>query len=90
MYFCLNKIFSKNHKQLTSIYIDGRKLPIKIKEEGLNPEYSGNNDLFMNEFKKVEFTPPEKAIKELYFWYKDSSNIVLNENMSNSTNQNNQ
>lgn len=70
--------------------IDGRKLPIKIKEEGLNPEYSGNNDLFMNEFKKVEFTPPEKAIKELYLWYKDSSNIVLNENMFNSTNQSNQ
>ena len=61
--------------------IDGRKLPIKIKEEGLNPEYSGNNDLFMNEFKKVEFTPPEKAINELYSWYKDSSNMHFNSSM---------
>ena len=35
--------------------IDGRKLPIKIKEEGLNSEYSGDNKLFMNEFKEMKF-----------------------------------
>ena len=69
--------------------IDRRKLPINVKEDGLNSEYSGNNDLFMNEFKKVEFTPPEKAINELYLWYKDSSKILFNSSMFNSTNRSN-
>ena len=61
--------------------IDGKKMPIMIKEDGLNPEYSGDNKLFMNELQKVEFTPPEKAISELYHWYKDSSSIVFNTSM---------
>ena len=65
--------------------IDGRKLPIKIKEDGLNPQYSGNNELFMNEFKRVEFTPPEKAITDLYYWYKNSSNIEFRASMFNLT-----
>ena len=45
---------------------------------------------FMNEFKKVEFTPPEKAIKELYLWYRDSSNIVFNSSIFESTNRSKQ
>ena len=56
-------------------------MPIKIKEKGLNPEYSGDNKLFMDEFKGIVFTPPEKAINELYYWYKNSSNIEFNVNM---------
>ena len=69
--------------------IDGRKLQIKIKEEGLNLEYSGDNKLFMNEFKEIRFTSPEKAINELYRWYKDSSNIVFNSSMFDLTNRSN-
>ena len=69
--------------------IDGRKLPIKIKEEGLNSEYSGDNKLFMNEFKEMKFSPPEKTINELYHWYKDSSNIDFNISMFDSTEKNN-
>lgn len=57
------------------IKIDGRNLPIVVKEKGLKQEYSGNNKLFINEFGEFEFTSPEKAISELYHWYKDSSNI---------------
>ena len=69
--------------------IDGRKLPIQIKEKGLNPEYSGDNKLIMNEFKEIRFTSPEKAINELYRWYKDSSNIVFNSSMIDLTNRSN-
>ena len=57
--------------------IDGRNLPINIKEEGFNTEYSGDNTLFLQEYGKFNFTHPEKAISELYHWYKDSSNIVF-------------
>ncbi len=61
--------------------IDGRNLSINIKEKGLNPEYSGDNKLLMDEFKEITFTPPEKAINELYHWYKSSSNLDFNLNM---------
>ena len=63
--------------------IDGRKKPINVKEAGLNPQYSGNNMLFLNEFKEVKFTPPEKAINKLYYWYKNSSNLVFDQSMFN-------
>ena len=61
--------------------IDGRNLPINIKEKGINPEYSGDNKQLMDEFKEITFTSPEKAINELYHWYKNSSNLDFNSNM---------
>lgn len=57
--------------------IDGSNLPIDTKEDGLGAEYSGDNTLFLQEFGEFNFTQPEKAISELYHWYKDSSNIVF-------------
>ena len=57
--------------------VDGRNLPIDIKEDGLNPEYSGDNTLFLQEYGKFNFTQHDKAISELYHWYKESSGIVL-------------
>lgn len=57
--------------------IDGKNVPINIKEEGLNAEYTGDNTLFLQEYRDFNFTEPKKAISELYSWYKDSSNIVF-------------
>lgn len=57
--------------------IDGSELPIIVKEDGLKPEYSGDNSLFLEEYGEFEFIVPEKAIGELYRWYKDSSNILF-------------
>lgn len=57
--------------------IDGKGLPIIIKQDGLNPEYSGDNTLFLQEYGLFDFIEPKKAISELYSWYKDSSNIVF-------------
>ncbi len=57
--------------------VDGRNSPIDIKEEGFGVEYSGDNTLFLQEYGEFDFTPHEKAINELYHWYKDSSNIVF-------------
>ena len=58
-----------------------KNLPINIKEKGINPEYSGDNKQLMDEFKEITFTSPEKAINELYHWYKNSSNLDFNTNM---------
>ena len=57
--------------------IDGRDIPIDIKESGFNTEYSGDNTLFLQEFGVFNFTQPEKAISELYHWYKYESNIPI-------------
>jgi len=57
--------------------IVGSKKPINSKEAGFNSEYSGDNSLFLQEYGEFDFTPPEKAISDLYHWYKYSSNITL-------------
>ena len=57
--------------------VDGNKISINVKEEGLNPEYSGNNSLFINEFGNFNYTPLKQAIEELYSWYSNKNNIVL-------------
>ena len=38
---------------------------IEIKEKGINPEYSGDNTKFIDEFGSIGFTDPKIAIKEL-------------------------
>lgn len=57
------------------IEISGKDLPVLVASQGLGMEYSGNNERLraeMDEFgKKCGFTPIEKAIQNLYDWYKD-------------------
>lgn len=50
---------------------------IIIKENGMKPEYSGDNSRFINEFGPFNFTNFDISIKELYEWYKN--NVDLNE-----------
>jgi len=57
--------------------IDGKNLPIVIREEGWNPEYSGDNTRFIKEFGVFHFTEHAKAIRALYDWYKNESQIVF-------------
>lgn len=57
--------------------INGRDIFIDIKEDGLGVEYSGDNGLFLQEFGEFDFTQPEKAISQLYHWYKDKSGLVF-------------
>tara|TARA_B100000945_G_scaffold112046_1_gene88766 strand:- start:488 stop:1360 length:873 start_codon:yes stop_codon:yes gene_type:complete len=64
--------------------VDGRNKLIELKEEGVKPEYSGDNSLFVNEFSDIDFTPHKKAIEELYQWYKISSKLKFDENLFNS------
>lgn len=43
---------------------------IIIKNKGLNTEYSADNKRLLKKLKGFRFTPIEKAIRELYSWYK--------------------
>ncbi len=59
--------------------VDGNQRQIMVKQEGMNPEYSGDNSLLLSEFKEVRFTEPKAAIAELYNWYKNESGIAFDE-----------
>ena len=61
--------------------IDGGKKQIEIKQEGINPEYSGNNLRFTEEFGPMNLTDPKIAIKELYNWYKLESNLIFDDKL---------
>lgn len=57
--------------------IAGKNLPIKVAQQGMGLEYSGDNSLLRQEMPGFSFTPAETAIKALYEWYsarKDSLN----------------
>ena len=59
--------------------IDGKGLPITVKQDGLDTEYTADNTRFLKEFGDFDFTEPRKAIGELYMWYKDPKNITFDE-----------
>ena len=50
------------------------KSEIIVVNEGLNKEYSGNNELLMDEMKKYEFMDIEKSIKKLVNYYTSNLN----------------
>ena len=60
---------------------DGRNKPIEVKQEGINPEYSGDNSRLLKEFSQINFTDPKISIKELYNWYKNESNFIFDEKL---------
>lgn len=64
--------------------IDGTNKKITIRESGINPEYSGDNSLLLQEFEDIEFSAHEKSIEELYFWYKNESKLKFDKNIFNS------
>ena len=59
--------------------IEYNGLEIQIKYSGLNPEYSGNNRKFLNEFGLHEFIDHKDSIEELFYWYKNESGLIFND-----------
>ncbi|MFK5893976.1 MAG: NAD(P)-dependent oxidoreductase [Pseudomonadota bacterium] len=58
--------------------LHGKNEKIIIKNSGINPEYSGDNSLFLSEFGDFKFTPFEESIAALYQWYKQQIKMDLN------------
>ena len=50
--------------------IDGREKQIEVKEDGISPEYSGDNSRFINEFGPINFSNIKDSVHELFDWYK--------------------
>jgi GDP-L-fucose synthase len=49
--------------------ISGRNPAIHVRQEGLAPEYSGDNTRAITEMGGFAFTPMSSALQELYAWY---------------------
>jgi len=56
--------------------ISGKDLPIKIAQEGMGAEYSGDNSRLRSEIESLEFTDMDDAISELYDWYKSNIHLI--------------
>ncbi len=59
------------------IKISGKKLDVIIKTEGLGREYSGDNQLLLNELKGFKLSLIDESIKALYDWYDLNKQIIL-------------
>ena len=55
--------------------------PINVQNEGLKPEYSGDNSRFLEEFRHFNFQEISESIKELYDWYKCESGLKFVDTM---------
>lgn len=51
--------------------ITGNPHPIRVKNEGLNPEYTCDSSRLRNEIPGIKFTEHSVAIKSLYLWYRE-------------------
>jgi len=60
--------------------LDDYSLPIEIKREGLNREYTSNNDRLKKEIKDLKLTPIEIAITKLYEYYL-SNKLIIDPNL---------
>ncbi len=50
--------------------VAARKTKIKIKNKGLNNEYTCDNQRLINELKRFKFASFDQSLRELYLWYK--------------------
>lgn len=55
--------------------VSQKQLPIKIAEQGLGLEYSGDNSRLNEELKK-RLTPIETSVKRLYNWYNNNRKTI--------------
>lgn len=49
--------------------VAGGDVPIVVKNEGMNPEYTGDNSRLKEEIPGFKFTSLDEGIKKLYAWY---------------------
>ena len=53
-----------------------KDLPIKVRDPGMGPEYSGDNSRLREEIPDLVLTPLHEAIDRLYAWYEANINLI--------------
>lgn len=61
--------------------IADKKSKIIVGKEGLNNEYTCNNDRLISEIPDFKFTKMEDSVRDLYFWYKENKNKIDKESL---------
>ncbi len=69
---CSGNVYDHQSLAEKIIKVSGKDLGIKIETESLGREYSGDNNLLLQEMGGFEFTPIDSSIKELYNWYRQN------------------
>ncbi len=59
--------------------ISKKDIDIKVAQEGIGMEYSGDNTLLRTEMKNLAFTPLEESVEELYNWYSANKSMLNKE-----------
>jgi GDP-L-fucose synthase len=59
--------------------VSSKDVPIRIAQEGMGPEYSGDNHRLREEIPSLALTPPDEAIRQLNRWYKDNIHTINRE-----------
>jgi len=57
--------------------ISQKDIEIKVAQDGLGMEYSGNNSLLHREMNDLKFTPIQTSIEDLYNWYLANKNNLM-------------
>jgi GDP-L-fucose synthase len=60
-------------------FISKKDIEIKVAQEGLGMEYSGDNSLLRKEISNLHFTTIEKSVEELYQWYLNNKSSLNKE-----------
>jgi UDP-glucose 4-epimerase len=66
---------------INNIDYNGNK--VRVLNEGLNPEYSGDNSKFVDEFGDFNYTKIADSINKLYNWYKNNSGLIFDDKIFN-------
>ncbi len=79
-------IGAEKHLELLDILkiiknISGKEFEVKIKNKGMNKEYTCDNSRLKDELKDFKFGDMEIAIKELYDWYLENKENIKRENL---------
>ncbi len=56
--------------------VSGKNLPIKIAQDGLGMEYSGDNSRLRAEISSLTFATHENSIRQLHDWYKNNIHLI--------------
>jgi len=59
--------------------ISGKDLPIKIAEDSMGIEYSGDSSRLRHEIKRLKLTAIDDAVQKLYKWYEEKATMINRE-----------
>ena len=73
---CSGQSFDSRRIAEMILKLSGKQLGIDLKTTELGREYSGDNSLLLAEMGGFEFTPFKAALRQLYAWYANNTDLI--------------